>query len=136
MSEAINPAEKRVHERFTLKLKGSAEVLYRRRLDQAYQDPKLKGSGIFKVESVNVSSGGLMIIFDSEISAGDVLRIFFTHPEDHSEIQLEGQIQWLRRNAMNHMGRYCAGISFRNIPDKAVESLLEHARRENTVPPA
>jgi len=129
MTETGNTREKRLDERFALYLKGSAEVLYRRSMDAVHKDPQPKALKIFKVETVNISESGMMLTFDPELSTGDIIRIYFTDPEAHTELIFEGEIRWMRRNAANLMGRYFAGIAFRNDPGKTARILLEYSRK-------
>ena len=126
--------ERRQHARYALHLVGAAEVLYRRDPGAPPGDPKAGRRSPFKVESVNISTGGCMLTFDTEVSAGDVIRIYFTHPETKSEIEIEAQIQWMRRNATSLMGRYVAGVSFKNIHEEALSGLLDYAVSTSPTP--
>ena len=135
MPEIDRAAEKRRDARYSLHLVGSAEALYRREIGAGGGgDQKAQRQNLFKVESVNVSRGGFLLTFDMEISAGDVIRLYFVHPVTKSELEMEGQIQWMRRNATPLMGRYVAGFSFRRIDENALSSLLEHAMANSPTP--
>ena len=120
MPEFSKQAERRIQPRYALHLTGSAETLYRRNLDVATGEVKSGASSRFKIETVNISTGGVMITFDMEISPSDVLKMYFSHPETRTELAIEAQIQWMRKNASNLMGRYCAGVSFKRDPDEVL----------------
>lgn len=131
--EVTPGAERRLKPRYALHLTGQAEVLYRR-LPPPTAGPSPVAPGRFKVESVNVSSGGFMLTFDTDISDGDSLRLFFPLPDTDQDVRFEGNIQWLRRNASNLMGRYCAGVAFKNTSPEVVDTLVAYAARHNPEP--
>ncbi len=121
--------ERRTAIRLPVHLVGTGEALYRRGIEPRAGSADGVNSSAFKVETVNVSVGGLMLTFDVEISNGDVLKMTFIHPETSEELVAEGQIQWMHRNTTDLMGRYCAGVSFRNTPDSIVSSMMDYANR-------
>ena len=127
-------AERRQDARYSLVLAGTAKPLYRRSLERAHEDPSLRGQDRFRVEIVNVSRGGFMLAFDAEVSDGDVLRLIFRHPESNAELVYEVQIQWMRKNTTGLMGRFCAGVAFRDRTATAVDALVGYARRLNPDP--
>jgi c-di-GMP-binding flagellar brake protein YcgR len=122
-------AERRTTVRHSLHIIGTAHVLYRRGIAQRPGDREPVDHKTIRVETVNISGGGLMLTFDAEISSGDVLQMTFNHPETKKELFLEGQIQWMHRNTTNLLGRYCAGVSFRNTPEDNIRSLVDYAVR-------
>lgn len=134
MPTPLTPQERRTTERFSLHLTGTGETLYRRTLETAYQDASLRGQERFKTETINVSRGGMMISFDPDMSIGDVLRVTLRHPGTKDELAFELQIQWLRRNAAALMGKYCAGVSFKNPGDAVIETLMAYAASVNAPP--
>ncbi len=113
---------------------GSADVLYRRAPAAARDVPPPLTPGRFKVETINISEGGFMLTFDAELSDGDVLRMVFPVPDADRELRAEGQIQWLRRNATSLMGRWCAGIAFKNTPEADVNALVAYGAEHNPNP--
>lgn len=131
MPEIGKTAEKRLQPRYTLHLTGSAEVLYRRTPGAGAGTPEDALGGRFKVETVNVSLGGFMLSFDTEISATDILMLYFNHPETRAEIRIETQIQWMKRNTANIMGRYVAGVASRQHDDPGVVGLVEYALKQD-----
>lgn len=134
MPEFGNFAERRAYPRYILSLEGNAEALYRRDLDVAYQDPELKGMRRFRIDVVNVSKGGFLLTYDTEISSGDSIRMFFIHPARKEEIVLEGQVAWMRKNVSGIGGRYCGGISFRNTSEEAIDDLVGFAASRHPTP--
>jgi hypothetical protein len=132
-AESTN-AERRADARYELHVTGTAEPLYRRSRENAFQDPALHGQDRFKVETVNISRGGFMIAFDSEVSDGDVLRLTFRHPEGGTDLRFEGQIQWMRHSAMSSLGRFFAGVAFRDRTGEAIESLVSYAKKTSPTP--
>lgn len=126
-------SDRRLKPRYALHLVGQAEVLYRR-APALGTGPAPLAPGRFRVESVNVSEGGFMLTFDTDISDGDSLRLFFPLPDTDQDVRFEGNIQWLRRNASNLMGRYCAGVAFKNTSREVVETLVAYAARHNPEP--
>ena len=134
MPEFGNFADRRAHPRYILSLEGTAEALYRRTLDVAYGDPELKGKSRFKIDVVNISKGGLLLTFDTEISSGDSIQMFFIHPLRKEEIVLEGQVTWMRKNASGIGGRYCGGISFKNTPEEMIDDLVNFAASKHPMP--
>ena len=127
MEDSITGAERRTAVRYSLHLIGSGRALYRRGVPGRPGDPEPAGHTALKIETVNVSTGGLMIAFDAEFSSGDVLQIHLPNPEISEELTVEGQIQWMHKNTTNLLGRYCAGISFRNTPERTIRSLVDYA---------
>lgn len=127
MTTAPSPSDRRTDARFSLHVVGTAEALYRRALQDTYQDASLKGQDRFRTETINVSRGGLMVAFDPDMSVGDVLKVVLRHPRTKDELAFEVQIQWLRRNATALMGRYCAGVLFKNRDETVIESLMAYA---------
>jgi hypothetical protein len=127
-------AERRLDARYALVLAGTAEPLYRRSMERAREDPSLRGQDRFRVEIVNLSRGGFMLAFDAEVSDGDVLRLAFRHPESHAELGYEVQIQWMRKNTTGLMGRFCAGVAFRDRAAVDVDALVVYAQRMNPTP--
>jgi len=123
-------AERRLKPRYALQLTGSAQVLYRR----APAAPDAAPDGRFKVETINISAGGFMLTFDAPVSDGDVLRLVFPVPGGERELRAEGQIQWLRKNATDLLGRYCAGVAFKNTPETDVDALVSYAAEQNPDP--
>lgn len=115
-------------------MKGTAEVLYRRSLATAYGDPALKGSDRFMLETVNISEGGLMVSFSAEVSEGDLIRLTFVRPDTRTTIEMEAQIQWLRRNQTAIMGKFLAGLMFRNPPKGMLDEILAFAISQNPDP--
>ncbi|MEK7474972.1 MAG: PilZ domain-containing protein [Candidatus Coatesbacteria bacterium] len=113
---------------------GTAEPLYRRSREQASGDPALRGQDRFRIETLNISRGGFLIAFDSEVSDGDVLRLAFRHPETQAELRFEGQIQWMRHNAMENLGRFLAGVAFRDRTGEDIESLVGYAKKTSPTP--
>lgn len=134
MPDLTPGAERRQKPRYALHLTGTGEVLYRRMPSAPGGAPAPIAPGRFKVETVNVSEGGFMLTFDTDISDGDSLRLFFPLPETDREVRFEGNIQWLRRNAANLMGRYCAGVAFKNTPGEVVQALVDYAAQRNSEP--
>ncbi len=129
MEPSTSGAERRTAVRYSLHLVGSARALYRRGIPQRPGDREPQNPAGIKIETVNVSTGGLMITFDAELSSGDVLQVFLPHPEAAKELTAEGQIQWMHKNTTGLLGRYCGGISFRNTPERTVRALVDYAAR-------
>lgn len=136
MPEFGQQANRRLQQRYALHLTGSAETLYRRNLDSATGELKAGASSRFRIETVNISTGGLMLTFDLEISPADVLKMYFSHPETKAELAIEAQIQWMHKNATNLMGRFCVGLSFKHHPDEGAESLMTYAMRQQGASPS
>ena len=124
MNDALRPQDRRTDARFSLHAVGTAEALYRR---SVATDPAGKTLERFKTETINVSRGGMMVAFDPDMSLGDVLRVMLRHPKTKDELVFEVQIQWLRKNAVALMGRYCAGVLFKNRDEAVIESLMAYA---------
>lgn len=122
-----SPQDRRTDARFSLHVTGSAVALYRRTPDAGRQDR-------FKAETINVSRGGMMVAFDPDLSIGDVIRVALLHPVTRDELLFEVQIQWLRRNATPLMGKYCAGVSFKQPGDAVIDTLMAHAAAVNAPP--
>ena len=133
MPEMGNTAEKRTQPRYALNLTGSAEVLYRRAPASDTPAAGPGATGRFKVETVNISAGGFMLSFDTELTAGDILMLYFDNPETRTDMEVEAQIQWMRKNAASIMGRFVAGVSVRRPDDKGIEELVAYASRQNPV---
>lgn len=72
-----------------------------------------------------------MISFDAEVTASDVLMLYFNNPETRIDIEIETQIQWMRKNAANIMGRFVAGVSARAANDKGIGELVSYASRQS-----
>ncbi len=70
-----------------------------------------------------------MLAFDPEVSGGDVLRLAFSHPETKEALEIEAQIMWLKRNSMPSLGRFLAGVSFRDRSVGDIGKLVEYAIR-------
>jgi len=134
MPEIGGFAERRIAPRYVLTMKGTAEVLYRRSLAAVYGDPSLKGADRFMVETVNISEGGLMVSFTSEISEGDLVRLTFVRPDTRTTIEMEAQIQWMRKNQAPIMGKFLAGLMFRNPPKGMLDDLVSYAISQNPKP--
>ena len=134
MTAPLLPQDRRTDARFSLHIIGTAEALYRRALAAAYQDASLKGQERFKTETINVSNGGMMLAFDPDMNIGDVLRVMLRHPKTKDELAFEVQIQWLRKNAITLMGKYCAGVSFKNRDEALIESLMSYAASVHAPP--
>ena len=126
MVSSTKDEERRTARRYALHLKGTGKVLYRRDIPQRPGTTPIDPSN-FRVETVNVSTGGFLLAFDAELSSGDCLRMTFLHPETSQELVAEAQIQWMQKNKTGLLGRYCAGVSFRNTPNEVVQSLLYYA---------
>ena len=73
--------------------------------------------------------GGAMLTFDSDFDADDTLRMFFKHPATGRTLSFEGHLVYVRRNATKLLGKYCAGMSFKNVTekDKDLSELIEYA---------
>ncbi len=134
MPAPLTPQERRTDARFSLHIVGTAEALYRRALEATYKDASLRGQDRFKAETINVSRGGLMLGFDPDMSIGDVLKVHLRHPKTKDEMSFEVQIQWLRKNAITLMGKYCAGVAFKNRDEAVVESLMTYAASVHAPP--
>jgi hypothetical protein len=132
--ETVSGAERRLAERYTVNLDGTAENLYRRSPDVAYHDESLRGQEHFRVSTVNVSTGGFMLAFDTEASTGDVMRLHFRLPATMNDVVYEVQVQWVKRNAVSLMGKYCAGVSFRIRNEDEIATLVEFARDHSPDP--
>jgi len=127
-------ADRRLDARYELHVVGTAEPLYRRSLEKTYQDPSLHGQDRFRVETVNISNGGFMLAFDQEVSDGDVLRLAFRHPETDTELVFEGRIQWMRHAGVASLGRFCAGVAFKDRDEAMIDSLVRFAQRSSPTP--
>jgi hypothetical protein len=134
MPETGGFAERRIAPRYVLNMKGTAEVLYRRSLATAYGDPSLKGSDRFMLETINISEGGLMVSFTPEVSEGDIIRLTFVRPDTRTTIEIEAQIQWMRKNQAPIMGKFLAGLMFRNPPKGMLDDLVAYAVSQNPDP--
>lgn len=124
MEPALKPSERRADARYALHLIGHGAILYRH----------LPGGDRFEVRCLNISRGGLMVTMDPEVRTGDVMRVDLIGPVDHAIISFECSIQWMRRNASGSLGRFYAGLSFRQAPAETVEFLLQHAMQSSPVP--
>ncbi len=129
MPAPLTPSERRTDARFSLHIVGTAEALYRR---APASTPR--GPGHFKAETINVSRGGMMLGFDPDMSLGDVLRLHLRHPRTKDEMSFEVQIQWLRKNAITLMGKYSAGVIFKNRDEAAIAALMAHAAAVHAPP--
>ena len=68
-----------------------------------------------------------MLTFDTDFDANDTLRMHFTHPKTGKPLEIEGQLVYVRRNATKLMGKYCAGMAFRNASTSDLAELVEYA---------
>ena len=124
MEDSVKPSERRASARYALHLIGTGALLHR----------NLPGSDQFEVRCLNISLGGLMVTMDPDVRYGDVIRVVLIQPADFSTITFECTIQWLRRNTGNVMGRYFAGLSFRQASVDTVQILLDHAMKTSPIP--
>ena len=127
MTETLRPQDRRTDARFSLHAVGTAGALYRRAPLVGAAETPGKAAERFKTETINVSRVGMMVAFDPDMSIGDVLQITLRHPATKDELVFEVQIQWLRKNAMTLMGRYSAGVLFKNRNEAVIESLMAYA---------
>ena len=132
--ETVSGAERRTADRYTVNLDGTAENLYRRSPDAAYHDDRLRGQEHFRVSAINVSTGGLMLAFDTEASTGDVMRLHFRNPATKDEMVYEVQVQWVKRNVVPDLGKFCAGASFRARNENEIATLVDYARENSPDP--
>ena len=121
MNESDLPSNRRHDVRYPLTLAGAATALYRRSPDGSPASPR------FTLETINVSRGGMMVAFDQDVSDGDVLVMHFTGPDTGAGLEVEGRIQWLRRNTTGLLGKFFAGVMFRDRDAEAVRRLVDHA---------
>lgn len=124
MDDPAKPAERRTDARYALQLIGFAEILYR----------TLPGGDRFEVRCLNISRGGLMVTMDPEVRTGDVMRLDLVETAGLSGISFECSIQWMRRNVSGALGRFYAGLAFRQAPAGVVQTLLDHAIKTSPVP--
>jgi hypothetical protein len=129
MPETGSYAERRVFPRYSLHLKGETEVLYRRAPDALREDPTGGGNHRYPIDLVNISMGGAMLTFEADFVADDTLRMFFRHPTTGKELSFEGHLVYVRRNATKLLGKYCAGMAFRNVSEKEgdLAEIIEYA---------
>lgn len=111
--------EKRAHQRYPLMLRVAAEVTPVTAASQKRETVR------FDVLSSNVSRGGMMVHYNEDrLQQGYSLTLRFPTP-DKGLIQLVARVVWTRRNSINLLGRYSAGLSFsQKIPDESVNSML------------
>ena len=120
-------AERRVFPRYSLHLTGETEALFRRAPDFFSEASKVIKDHRYQVDIVNLSMGGAMITFEADFDEGDTLRMHIAHPVTGKKLVVEGHLAWVRKNATKLMGKYCAGLSFRNTTDTALAELIEYA---------
>ena len=126
MHDESRPAERRQDARYALALTGRGELLYRH-LDHGEN---------FEVRCLNISRGGIMVTLDPEARTGDVLRVNLLGPDQVTRYEFECTIQWLRRNTAGVLGRFLAGLAFRQAAPELVQQLLDEARRTSPTPEA
>jgi len=102
-------------------------VLFRRAPDASSEDRTGGGNHLYPIDIVNISLGGAMLTFDADFDADDTLRMHFKNPATGRPLEIEGHLVYVRRNATRLMGKYCAGMSFRNSTDKDLAELVEYA---------
>jgi len=124
MDDVVKPAERRMDARYALHLIGFGEILYR----------TLPGGDRFEIRCLNISRGGLMVTMDPEVRTGDVLRLDLVETAGLSRISFECSIQWMRRNVSATLGRFYAGLAFRQAPADMVQTLLDHAIKSSPIP--
>jgi len=123
MDDVVKPAERRTDARYAIDLIGFGEMLYR----------NLPGGDRFEVRCLNISRGGLMVTMDPEVRTGDVLRLELVETAGLSRIAFECSIQWMRRNVSAALGRFYAGLAFRQAPADVVQTLLDHAIKTSPI---
>jgi len=111
--------EKRAFQRYPLMLRVSAEISPVTSTSQKRETLR------FDVLSSNVSRGGMMVHYNEDrIQQGYSMTLKFPTP-DKGLIQLNARVVWTRRNSINLLGRYSAGLAFsERIPDESVNSML------------
>lgn len=104
-------------------------MLYRRAPDALREDPTGGGNHRYPIDLVNISMGGAMLTFEADFVADDTLRMFFRHPTTGKELSFEGHLVYVRRNATKLLGKYCAGMAFRNVSEKEgdLAEIIEYA---------
>ena len=127
MSEYGSVAERRIFPRYSLHVGGEAEVLFRRTPVPVEGEDQPGSDGRYPIDIVNISQGGAQLTFGAPFDAHDVVRLFLTHPITGNIILLEGELVWVRKNASHLMGRYYAGLSFRDIHNEGLADMVAYA---------
>ena len=129
MPDYGNYAERRVYPRYSVHLTGECEALFRRAPGAASDSPTGGGNPRYPLSVVNISLGGAMLTFDADFDANDTLRLHFMHPVTGRELSFEGHLVYVRKNATKLLGKYCAGMSFKQMMEKDPDlaELIEYA---------
>ncbi len=77
----------------------------------------------FSAKTINFSQEGILINSETDLTAGTQLEITLSAPTDGHPIQVQAEVAWTRRNAMNFFGRFAAGLRIRKITDTDRELL-------------
>lgn len=127
MPEYGSVVERRSFPRYSLHLAGEAEALFRRPPTHQEGEDEPLPDGRYHIDVVNISQGGLQLIFGVAFDAHDVIRMYFTHPSTGARIVTEGELVWVRKNAMKVLGKYYAGLAFRDTHQEGIKSLVDYA---------
>ncbi len=134
MSGPIPGVERRARPRYALHLVGSAEVLYRRDPAPPTEGPAPLESGRFRVEALNISTGGFLLVFGTDITYGDILRLRIPLPGSDLDVCAEGRIQWMQRDPSATPAKYLAGLLLQKTDGRAIEVLLDYAIQRHPEP--
>jgi len=130
MPEYGSVVERRAFPRYSLHLTGVAEALFRRQPTALEGEELPDEMGKYPIDIVNMSKGGVQLTFNVAFDAHDVLRMNIIHPETDQPIRLEGELMWVRKNATDLMGKFYAGLAFRDTTQEGVDSLVTYASRQ------
>lgn len=109
--------EKRVHAREIVRLAGSGQILVKTSGETKRMHEARGGGERFAVSTADVSISGLQIHFNADLMARDTVRLVFPGGIPGRQIQVEGTLVWVRKNAVDIFGRYTAGLRFKHIDE-------------------
>lgn len=109
--------EKRIHTREIVHLSGSGQILAKTSGDTKRMHEARGGGERFSVSTADVSASGLQIHFNADLMARDTVKLVFPGGVPGKQIEVEGILVWVRKNAVDIFGRYTAGLRFRKLDD-------------------
>ena len=122
-------SEKRVFPREIVHLSGTGTILSKGPGGEGKRMHEAKGGGArFPVSTADVSASGLQLHFNADLVTRDMLRLMFPGNEPGQQLEIEGQLVWVRKNAVDIFGRYTAGMHFRK-PDDSLPARLVAAEQ-------
>ncbi|MCX8094546.1 MAG: PilZ domain-containing protein [Candidatus Goldbacteria bacterium] len=96
--------ERRRHKRVEKRLKAYYRLITRNELDN---DEELKK---FKVESIDISTGGIQLICEENIETDNIIRIDIEIPTEKTFIETFAEVRWCRFD--DKIKKYKIGLHF------------------------